>query len=141
MRNVFTPNEGLSIYSNSLKKAFEEYKRGARVSSLKYSFSSNATEGVEIDITRAYTEFLTTIENIPVFSIFDELLFYEQNTIHPLSFYLIEAHKTDMILFNRTIDFVSGETLLYAQSKILNSRFWESVSLTKYLTLVKQVKS
>jgi len=121
MRNVFTPNEGLSIYSNSLKKAFDEYKRGARVTSLKYSFCSPsaqvAIEGVEIDITRAYTEFLTMIEDIPVFSIFDELLFERSTTIHPLSFYLIEAHKTDMILFNRTIDFVTGETLLYAQSK------------------------
>ncbi len=70
MRNVFTPNEGLSIYSNSLKKACDGNKQGARVTSLKYSFSSSAqvaTEGVEIDITRACTEFLTTIEDIPVF--------------------------------------------------------------------------
>jgi hypothetical protein len=56
--------EGLSIYSNSFKKAVDENKRGARVTSFKYSFSSSlqvAIEGVEIDITRAYTECLTMI--------------------------------------------------------------------------------
>jgi hypothetical protein len=123
MRNVFTPVEGLSIYSKTLRQAFSNYSRGARVTALKVSFSStneaftNRTEGVEIDITRAYTEFLTTIEDIPVFSIFDELVEPLTTTVNPLSFYLIEVHKTDMILFNRNIDFVTGETLIYAKSR------------------------
>ncbi len=68
---------------------------------------------------------LTRIEDISVFSIFDELIsLSEQITIHPLSFYLIEAHKTDMILFNRTIDFVTGETLLYSQSKTIEFKIF-----------------
>ena len=123
VRAAFQPIDALSVYSKSLRTAFREYSRGPRVGRLSVSTSAlpacvGSIPTVEFDVSRAYTSFLSEIEHIPVFSVFDEVRPYVADSpIVSTAFYLVRAHDLDPILFNKRYDFVPGQTVLYAKEK------------------------
>ena len=114
-RAAFQPIDGLSVYSDSLAAAFRSYTRGPRVGLL----GEPVVKGipcVEFDVRRAYTSFLAEIENVSVFSTFDEVRPYDGTEVEPMGFYLVRVPVLDGVLFPLCTDFVPGETVTYARS-------------------------
>jgi hypothetical protein len=114
LREILTPNNAISTYSNSLYKAFKSYQRGPVVTRLNKV--EKFGEFLEIDINRAYCSNMLEIDYIPVFSAFDEIVEYNCQQINNDSFYLIECFNCDNILLNRRFDFVTGELLNYVNT-------------------------
>tara|TARA_R110000868_G_scaffold230985_4_gene484290 strand:- start:3128 stop:6841 length:3714 start_codon:yes stop_codon:yes gene_type:complete len=144
-RQQFHSRAAMSRYSKSVCDAFQEFKRGPRVGKISYddndtdildmldtmlTDSDELVEGkkdqecTEFDVSRAYTGFLSEITTVPVFSVCDDLIEVTADQpvkILPTSFYLIRPHTQpntieQQILFSSHVDFVTGETLLFADS-------------------------
>jgi hypothetical protein len=131
LREILTPNNAISTYSNSLFKAFKSYQRGPIVTRLNKN--EKFGDFLEIDINRSYTSNMLELDYIPVFSIFDEVfeLPAQSNSavnaqglvIKSDSFYLIECFNCDMVLLNRRFDFVIGELLNYVNEFAKNIKY------------------
>jgi hypothetical protein len=111
LREILTPNNAISTYSDSLYKSFKTYQRGPIVSRLNKI--EKFGEFLEIDINRAYCSNMLELDSIPVFSVFDEIIELKEYPINNDSFYLIECFNCDMVLMNRRFDFITGELLKY----------------------------
>jgi hypothetical protein len=127
LREILTPNNAISTYSNSLFKSFKSYHRGPIVTRLDKT--EKYGDFLEIDINRSYTSNMLELDYIPVFSIFDEVFDLpgqsdgqeqKEYVIKSDSFYLIECFNCDMVLLNRRFDFVTGELLQYV-NEFVNS--------------------
>jgi hypothetical protein len=145
LRKSVLPVKAMSNYSSSLLWCFNEYGRGP-INGYCEGGSEGEKQYIEFDITRAYTAFMCDIDAIPVFSKLDIIVKpcfedkrdtrFPKETIDKYSFYLIKVAKynLDYILFNSTYDFVSGETLLYADELDIS---YEIVGVCKPHTVIE----
>lgn len=137
LRTSVMPGYAMSNYSSSLLQCFNEYGRGPI-----NGYCGGGKEGeenyVEFDITRFYTSCMSEINYVPVFCKLDCVCAVKSKPekLDAYSFYVIKVAKynLDFVLFNSTTDFVSGETLIYADS--LNIPY-EIVGVCKPHTIIE----
>jgi len=114
LRSCFQPINGLSTYSQDMLEMLHQFGRGPRCGLLQ-PYKGPA---VGFDVSKAYTECMSLITQIPVFSEFDRMLPCEIDCdIKPLSFYHVYVHNLDPILFPQSWDFVPGQTVTFAREK------------------------
>jgi len=138
LRKTALPVKAMSDYSYSLLKCFNDFGRGP-INGYCEGGTKGESKYIEFDITRAYTACMCDIEAVPVFSKLDIVVkptIADKATIDKYSFYIIKVseYNLDYILFNSTRDFVSGETLLYANT--LNMQY-EIIGVCKPHTIIE----
>jgi hypothetical protein len=108
--------ENRSTYSPSLLYVLDNMKRLPLTKSFSdYSGTKKCITG--IDLSKAYPHTMRSIKNIPVYTSFDDVQPYDNHTIEPYNFYVIQMthepqNNINLIFFQTSIMLTTGESIL-----------------------------